>query len=163
MPYNHNPNLQRDLSETTELVNKIKNFQSGLSGKQYELYQELFVNINRFISFVIPNFEKKLKDATENMSDDDFDDEKMTEDSNEPIDTNYDSVSEYEEDDPDIDIVEIPEQHEYLRNKYTEEQFEQLKDKNIQAKYINNLFSYIEKQIKERKQELNYSLEHIFE
>lgn len=161
MPLNYNPTLQRDINESTELLNRLAKFQEGLTKKEYELYRDFYANINRFINYMIPNFEKKLKEVVDVQSDDDLDD--IENETSEPSDTDYDSVSEYEEEDPELDIVQIPEQIEYLRTKYTEEEIQEKKNKLCEKIYIDKLFENIEKKLNKRETELNFVITQILE
>ena len=163
MPLNYNPTLQRDIAESTQLLNRLAKFQEGLTKKEYELYQEFYANINRFLNYMIPNFEKKLKETINVQSDDDLDDIENDTTEIEPSDTDYDSVSEYEEDDPELDIIQIPEQIEYLRSKYTEEEIEEKKQKVFEKKYIEKLFENIEKKLNKKELELSFVIRQVLE
>ena len=167
MPLNYNPTLQRDIAESTQLLNRLAKFQEGLTKKEYELYQEFYANINRFVNYMIPNFEKKLKEAVDVQSDDDIDDiddiENNSIETIEPLDTDYDSVSEYEEDDPELDIVQIPEQIEYLRKKYTEEEIQKKKQKVFENIYIEKLFENIEHKFNRKQTEITFVISQILE
>ena len=165
MTLNYNPSLQRDLKDSNELIGKLQKIQEGLSKKEYELYQEFYANINRFLNYMIPQFEKKLAEVSASMSDDEY--IEMETDVNMNIkpsqDSDYDSVSEYEEEDPDVTILEIPEQIEYLKQKYSEAELLEKQQKLFEKKYMDVLFKNIRSRLHKLQDDSIYQIAKIYE
>jgi len=170
MPLNYNPSLQRDLKDSNELIGKLQKIQEGLSKKEYELYQEFYANINRFLNYMIPQFEKKLAEVSASLSDDEdieiipMDLEcDVSLDINLSQDLDYDSVSEYEEEDPDINVLEIPEQIEYLKQKYSEKELIEKQEKLFEKKYMDILFKNIRSRLHKLQDGSIYQIAKIYE
>lgn len=170
MPLNYNPSLQRDLKDSNELIGKLQKIQEGLCKKEYELYQEFYANINRFLNYMIPQFEKKLAEVSASMSDDediemeiDLMETDVNMDINLSQDLDYDSVSEYEEEDPDVTILEIPEQIEYLKQKYSEAELLEKQQKLFEKKYMDVLFKNIRSRLHKLQDDSIYQIAKIYE
>lgn len=166
MPLNYNPSLQRDLKDSNELIGKLQKIQEGLSKKEFELYQDFYANINRFLNYMIPQFEKKLAEVSATLSDDeDIEINGEGSEDNTDVDTNldYDSVSEYEEEDPDVNVLEIPEQIEYLKQKYSETELLEKQQKLFENKYIDIIFKNIRSRLHKLQDDSLYQLVKIYE
>lgn len=167
MPLNYNPTLQRDLKDSNELIYKLQKIQDGLSKKEYELYQDFYANINRFLNYMIPQFEKKLAEVSASLSDDEDIELDSDSDLNLEVklsqDLDYDSVSEYEEEDPDVNVLEIPEQVEYLKQKYSEAELLEKQQKFLEKKYMDDLFKNIRSKLHTLQNDSIYQIIKIYE
>ena len=112
---------------------------------------------------MIPNFEKKLTDFNNSVSDDDDIELQLDNNDSMNMDIDYDSVSEYEEEDQDINVLEVSEQIDYLRSKYTEEQINEKKQKLFEKKYMELLFKNIQEKLSKIRNDSVYRLTKIYE
>jgi hypothetical protein len=119
---------------------------------------------------MIPQFEKKLAEVSASLSDDEdieiipMDLEcDVSLDINLSQDLDYDSVSEYEEEDPDINVLEIPEQIEYLKQKYSEKELIEKQEKLFEKKYMDILFKNIRSRLHKLQDGSIYQIAKIYE